>query len=73
VGHVYVVRVLNPELRHVPGKDQQAPLGDVGGDHLQLVAVPQLDILAADQVPEGALPLGLQQPAHPLLEGVLPS
>jgi hypothetical protein len=54
-----------PELGGVPGQDQEPPLGDVQGDHLHLVAVPEFDVLAADLVPEGPLPLGLEQPAHP--------
>src|SRR3712207_1067261 len=64
-GHVDVVRALYPELARVPVQDREPPLGDVRGDHLHLVAVPELDVLAADLVSEGPLPLGLEQPPHP--------
>jgi hypothetical protein len=60
-----VVRVLDAEPGRVPGQHQEAPLRDVGGDHLQLVAVPEFDVLPADQVPEGPHASGVEQPAHP--------
>src|SRR5919107_35404 len=64
-GHAELIRIVESEQMRVPGQHQEPLLGEVRGDHLQLVAVARLRIRAPDEVSEGPDALGLQQRGHP--------